>query len=105
MLAALIRPIFAAQSREEARELLRAPSRRSSAWPKVAAMLEAAEEDVLALLATPSAPRWRSTATRSGPARLETRRRQPKPGLGLGLLSRQPSLDRARLHDHPRLRQ
>ncbi len=54
MLAALIRPIFAAQSREEARQLLSAAveglERR---LPKVAAMLEEAEEDVLAFLDFP----------------------------------------------------
>lgn len=44
MLAALIRPVFAAQSREQARELLSAAVAALECLPKVAATLEAAEE-------------------------------------------------------------
>ena len=59
MLAALIRPVFGAAGREEARKLLsEAISRLQGRLPKVAAMLEEAEEDVLALYAFP-ADHWR----------------------------------------------
>ena len=53
MLAALIRPVFAVESRQEARELLSAAVEALERLPRVAAMLEAAEEDVLAFLAFP----------------------------------------------------
>ncbi len=63
MLAALIRPIFAASSREEARELLSAAVGALERLPKVAAMLEAAEEDVLGFLAFPPGHRRQLRST------------------------------------------
>ncbi len=49
MLAALIRPIFSAETGEQARELLGDASERlERPLPRVAAMLERAEEDLLA---------------------------------------------------------
>jgi len=54
MLAALIRPIFNAESGEQARELLgEAIERLERPLPKVAAMLERAEDDLLAFYAFP----------------------------------------------------
>jgi putative transposase len=59
LLAALIRPIFAAESGEEARRRLAdAVAQAERALPKVAAMLEEAEEDVLAFYAFPE-DHWR----------------------------------------------
>jgi len=59
MLAALIRPIFNAESGEQARELLgEAIVRLERPLPKVTAMLERAEEDLLAFYAFPADP-WR----------------------------------------------
>src|SRR6266545_1444112 len=59
MLAALIRPIFNADSGEQARELLgEAIERLERPLPKVAAMLERAEEDLLAFYAFP-VDHWR----------------------------------------------
>ena len=59
MLAALIRPIFNADSGEQARALLGdALERLERPLPKVAAMLERAEEDLLAFYAFP-ADHWR----------------------------------------------
>ena len=59
MLAALIRPIFNAESGEQARELLGdAVERLERPLPKVAAMLERAEEDLLAFYAFP-VDHWR----------------------------------------------
>jgi transposase-like protein len=59
MLAALIRPIFNADSSEQARELLGdAIERLERPLPKVAAMLERAEEDLLAFYAFP-VDHWR----------------------------------------------
>ncbi len=59
MLAALIRPIFNAETGEQARELLgEAIERLERPLPKVAAMLERAEEDVLAFYSFP-ADHWR----------------------------------------------
>jgi len=59
MLAALIRPIFNADSSEQARELLgEALERLERPLPKVAAMLERAEEDLLAFYAFP-VDHWR----------------------------------------------
>ena len=59
MLAALIRPIFNAESGEQARELLTAAlARLERPLPKLAALLEAAEEDVLAFYAFPP-EHWR----------------------------------------------
>jgi putative transposase len=55
LLAALIRPIFRADSGEEARRRLgEAVSQLERALPKVAALLEEAEEDVLAFYAFPA---------------------------------------------------
>jgi len=59
MLAALIRPIFNAGSSEQARELVgEAISRLQRPLPKVAGMLERAEEDLLAFYAFP-VDHWR----------------------------------------------
>src|SRR5947207_4513805 len=59
MLAALIRPIFNAESGEQARELLgEAIERLERPRPKVAAMLERAEDDLLAFYAFP-VDHWR----------------------------------------------
>ncbi len=59
MLAALIRPIFNADSGEQARELVgEAISRLERPLPKVAAMLERAEDELLAFYAFP-AEHWR----------------------------------------------
>ena len=59
LLAALIRPIFGAGSAEEARaRLSEAISELERPLPKVAAMLEQAEEDVLAFYAFPQ-EHWR----------------------------------------------
>jgi putative transposase len=59
MLAALIRPIFNADSGEQASELLDdAIERLQRPLPKVAALLERAEEDLLAFYAFP-ADHWR----------------------------------------------
>jgi putative transposase len=59
MLAALIRPIFNAETGEQARELLgEAIERLERPLPKVAAMLERAEEDLLAFYAFP-VDHWR----------------------------------------------
>ena len=59
MLAALIRPIFNAESGQQARELLgEAIARLERPLPKVAAMLERAEEDLLAFYAFP-VDHWR----------------------------------------------
>jgi transposase-like protein len=59
MLAALIRPIFNAESGEQAGELLgEAIARLERPLPKVAAMLERAEEDLLAFDAFP-VDHWR----------------------------------------------
>jgi putative transposase len=55
LLAALIRPIFRADSGEEARRRLgEAVSQLERPLPKVAAMLEEAEEDILAFYAFPA---------------------------------------------------
>ena len=59
MLAALIRPIFNADSGEQARELVSdAIARLERPLPKVAAMLERAEDDLLAFYAFP-VDHWR----------------------------------------------
>jgi putative transposase len=59
MLAALIRPIVNASGRQEARDQLStAVAALEGKLPKVAAILEAAEEDVLAFYAFP-ADHWR----------------------------------------------
>ena len=59
MLAALIRPIFNADSRELARELFgEALERLGKPLPKIAALLEEAEEDLLAFYGFP-ADHWR----------------------------------------------
>jgi len=59
LLAALIRPIFQADSGEQARERLgEAVAQLERPLPKVAAMLEQAEEDILAFYAFPTA-HWR----------------------------------------------
>jgi len=59
MLAALIRPIFNAETGEQARDLLaEALERLQRPLPKVAALLEAAEEDLLAFYSFP-ADHWR----------------------------------------------
>jgi putative transposase len=59
MLAALIRPIFNADDREQARELFgEAIERLERPLPKVAAMLERAEDDLLAFYAFP-VDHWR----------------------------------------------
>jgi putative transposase len=59
MLAALVRPIFNAERREAARDRLsEALAALTGGLPKVARMLEAAEEDVLAFYAFPS-DHWR----------------------------------------------
>ena len=59
MLAALIRPIFNAESGDQARELIgEAIERLERPLPKVAAMLERAEEDLLAFYAFPG-DHWR----------------------------------------------
>jgi transposase-like protein len=55
MLAALLRPIFTAESGEQARELAGdALERLRKPLPKVAALLEEAEEDLLAFYALPA---------------------------------------------------
>ena len=55
MLAALLRPLFNADSGEQARELLgRALDRLGKPLPKLAALLEEAEEDLLAFYAFPA---------------------------------------------------
>jgi putative transposase len=55
MLAALLRPIFNADNGEQARELLdQALERLGKPLPKIAALLEEAEEDLLAFYAFPS---------------------------------------------------
>jgi putative transposase len=54
MLAALVRPIFNAEDREQARELLgEALERMRKPLPKIADLLEQAEEDLLAFYAFP----------------------------------------------------
>ena len=59
LLAALIRPVFQAEAGEQARERLgEAIGQLERSLPKVAALLEAAEEDVLAFYAFP-AEHWR----------------------------------------------
>ena len=59
MLAALIRPIFNAETSEQARELVGdAIARLERPLPKVAAMLERAEDDLLAFYAFP-VDHWR----------------------------------------------
>src|SRR3954463_14430466 len=59
MLAALLRPIFNADSGEQARELIgEAITRLERPLPKVAAMIERAEEDLLAFYAFP-VDHWR----------------------------------------------
>jgi transposase-like protein len=64
VLGALIRPIFTADSREQARERLGDAVRQlEGRLAKVAAMLEQAEEDLLAFYAFP-AEHWRSCARR-----------------------------------------
>ncbi len=64
MLAALIRPIFAAEGREQARELLaEAVEALERRLPKVAAMLSDAEEDILAFLAFPPGHRRQLRST------------------------------------------
>jgi transposase-like protein len=55
MLAALIRPVFSAESGEQARELVsEALERLRKPVPKVAALLEEAEDDLLAFFAFPA---------------------------------------------------
>jgi putative transposase len=64
LLAALIRPVFRAQDGTEARQRLgEAISQLERPLPKVAAMLEQAEEDILAFYAFPAEhwPKLRST--------------------------------------------
>ena len=64
MVAALLRPIFNADDRDGARELVGAALERlAKPLPKVAALLEDAEEDLLAFYAFPSMhwPKLRST--------------------------------------------
>ena len=64
MLAALIRPIFNAESGEQARELLgEALERLRKPLPKIAELLEEAEDDLLAFYAFPADhwPKLRST--------------------------------------------
>jgi putative transposase len=64
MLAALLRPIFTAESGEQARELIGdALERLRKPLPKVAELLEEAEEDLLAFYALPAEhwPKLRST--------------------------------------------
>ena len=64
MLAALVRPIFAAESAEHARELLgQAVEALEPRLPKVAAMLASAEEDVLAFLGFPAGHRRQLRST------------------------------------------
>jgi putative transposase len=58
MLAALIRPIFNAESGEQARELVGDAIARLERLPKVAAMLERAEHDLLSFYAFP-VDHWR----------------------------------------------
>jgi transposase-like protein len=64
MLAALLRPIFSAEDRERARELVgEALERLRKPLPKVAALLEEAEDDLLAFYSFPAdhRPKLRST--------------------------------------------
>jgi putative transposase len=64
MLAALLRPLFSAESGESARELLSsALERLRKPLPKIAALLEEAEEDLLAFYCFPTDhwPKLRST--------------------------------------------
>jgi transposase-like protein len=64
MLAALLRPLFTAETGEQARELLgEALDRLRTPLPKIAQLLEEAEEDLLAFYALPSEhwPKLRST--------------------------------------------
>jgi transposase-like protein len=64
MLAALLRPIFAAGTAEQARELVGdALERLRKPLPKIAALLEEAEEDLLAFYNFPADhwPKLRST--------------------------------------------
>jgi putative transposase len=64
MLAALIRPIFNAPSREQARDRLsEAVAALEGRLEKVAAMLEEAEEDILAFYAFPEAHRSKLRST------------------------------------------
>jgi len=64
MLAALVRPVFAAESAEHARELLgQAVEALEPRLPKVAAMLASAEEDVLAFLGFPAGHRRQLRST------------------------------------------
>ncbi len=64
MLAALVRPIFAAADREAARaQLSEAVAALEGRLPKVAAMLESAEEDVLAFFGFPPAHRRKIRST------------------------------------------
>ena len=65
MLAALLRPIFNADTGEQARELVGdALERLRKPLPKIAALLEEAEDDLLAFYAFP-ADHWRSCARRT----------------------------------------
>ncbi len=64
MLAALLRPLFSAEDRERARELVgEALERLRKPLPKVAALLEEAEDDLLAFYSFPAdhRPKLRST--------------------------------------------
>jgi putative transposase len=64
MLAALIRPVFTAESGEQARELVGAALERlSKPLPKIAQLLQEAEDDLLAFYAFPAdhRPKLRST--------------------------------------------
>jgi putative transposase len=64
MLAALLRPIFNADSREQARELVsEALGRLRKPLPKIAALLEEAEEDLLAFYAFPADHRTKLRST------------------------------------------
>ena len=64
LLAALIRPVFAAESGEQARERLsEAVAQLERALPKVARMLEEAEEDVLAFFSFPAEHRRKLRST------------------------------------------
>jgi len=77
MLAALLRPIFNADSGEQARELVGdALERLRKPLPKITALLEEAEEDLLAFYAFPD-DHWPKTALDQSARALQPRDRPP----------------------------
>ena len=100
LLAALIRPIFQAESGEQARERLsEAVAHLDGKLPKVAALLEQAEEEILAFYSFPAA-HW-SKLRIDEPARALQQGDRP-PHRRRRHLPRRPLADPARRHALPR---